>query len=60
MDCTHQAPPSMEFSRKEYWTGLPFPTLRDLHLLAVYQKVNCSSLTHSGNQKFLRDYRFAP
>ena len=21
-----QAPPSMEFSRKEYWSGLPFPT----------------------------------
>ena len=22
---THQAPPSMEFSRQEYWSGLPFP-----------------------------------
>ena len=22
----HQAPLSMEFSRQEYWTGLPFPT----------------------------------
>ena len=22
----HQAPVSMEFSRKEYWGGLPFPT----------------------------------
>ena len=21
----HQAPLSMEFSRQEYWTGLPFP-----------------------------------
>ena len=21
----HQAPQSMEFSRKEYWSGLPFP-----------------------------------
>ena len=56
----HQAPPSMEFSRQEYWTGLPFPTPGDLHLLALYQKVNCSSLTHSGNQKFLCDYLFAP
>ena len=26
MDCTHQAPPSMAFSRKEYWSGLPFPS----------------------------------
>ena len=22
----HQAPPSMGFSRKEYWSGLPFPS----------------------------------
>ena len=26
----HQAPPSMGFSRKEYWSGLPFPSPRDL------------------------------
>ena len=25
-----QAPLSMEFSRKEYWSGLPFPSPRDL------------------------------
>ena len=25
MDCSHQAPPSMGFSRQEYWGGLPFP-----------------------------------
>ena len=25
-----QAPPSMEFPRQEYWSGLPFPSLRDL------------------------------
>ena len=22
----HQAPPSMEFSKQEYWSGLPFPS----------------------------------
>ena len=22
----HQAPPSMEFSRQGYWSGLPFPS----------------------------------
>ena len=27
---THQAPLSMEFSRQEYWSGLPFPTPEDL------------------------------
>ena len=25
-----QSPPSMEFSRHEYWSGLPFPSPRDL------------------------------
>ena len=30
MDCSHQAPPSMEFSRQEYWSGLPFPSPGDL------------------------------
>ena len=25
-----QAPPSMEFSSQEYWSGLPFPSPRDL------------------------------
>ena len=27
---THQAPLSMEFSRQEYWSGLPFPSRGDL------------------------------
>ena len=27
---THQAPLSMEFSRQEYWNGLPFPSPGDL------------------------------
>ena len=26
----HQTPLSMEFSRQEYWSGLPFPSPRDL------------------------------
>ena len=26
----HQTPPSMEFSRQEYWSGLPFPSPGDL------------------------------
>ena len=30
MDCTHQSPLSMEFSRQKYWSRLPFPTLGDL------------------------------
>ena len=26
----HQAPPSMGFSRQKHWSGLPFPSPRDL------------------------------
>ena len=26
----HQAPPPMEFSRQEYWSGSPFPSPEDL------------------------------
>ena len=26
----HQAPPSMGFSRREYWSGLPLPSPGDL------------------------------
>ena len=26
----HQAPLSLEFSREEYWSGLPFPSPKDL------------------------------
>ena len=27
---SYQAPPSMKFSRQEYWSGLPFPSPGDL------------------------------
>ena len=30
MKCTHQAPPSMGFSRQESWSGLPRPPTGDL------------------------------
>ena len=28
----YQAPPSMGFSRKEYWSGVPLPSLKDLYI----------------------------
>ena len=31
----HQTPPSMGFSRQEYWSGLPFPAPRDLPNLGI-------------------------
>ena len=30
MDCSLQAPPSMGYSRQEYWSGLPLPSLAPL------------------------------
>ena len=30
VDCSLQASPSMGFSRQEYWSGVPFPSLEDL------------------------------
>jgi len=30
MGCSCQAPLSVGFSRQEYWSGLPFPSLEDL------------------------------
>ena len=27
---TYQVPPSIEFSRQEYWSGLPFPSPGDV------------------------------
>ena len=31
----YQAPPSMEFSRQEYWSGLPFLSLRHVPLPGI-------------------------
>ena len=31
----YQAPPSMEFSKQEYWSGLPFPSPGDLPSSAI-------------------------
>ena len=48
-----QTPLSMGFSRQEYWSGLPFPTLGDLPnpgiqpmspALASYKKIKWSNL----------------
>ena len=30
-----QAPPSMEFSKQEYWSGLPFPSPKDIPNLGI-------------------------
>ena len=39
MDCVaHWAPPSMEFSRQEYWSGVPLPSPGDLSDAGVEPK----------------------
>ena len=38
----HQAPPSMEFSRQEYWNEMPFPSPEDLPDLGI--EYSCPSL----------------
>ena len=34
----HQAPPSMGFSRQEYWSGVPLPSLRDIKSRGINSK----------------------
>ena len=37
MDCSPQAPPSMGFSRQEYWSGVPLPTGAQKTMVSVVQ-----------------------
>ena len=37
----HQAPPSMRFSRQEYWSGLPFPSLGESSRPRDRTQVSC-------------------
>ena len=37
----YQAPPSMGFSRQEYWSGLPFPSPEHLLDSGIEPKVSC-------------------
>ena len=31
----YQAPPSMGFSRQEYWSGVPLPSLKEGHYIMI-------------------------
>ena len=35
----HQAPPSLGFSRQEYWSGLPFPSPMHARMLSHFSRV---------------------
>ena len=61
----HQAPPSMEFSRQEYWSGLPFPFPGDLpdpgfELGPPYckQTLNCLSHLESPSDSLRKPHSF--
>ena len=58
-----QSPLSMGFSRQEYWSGLPFPTLICFMYSSVYMPVSISQCillpVSSGNHKFAAsDFHF--
>ena len=60
MNCVAcQAPLSMEFSRQEYWTGLPFPSLGDLPhpgMEAGSPELQADSLPSERQVKLLHKY----
>ena len=45
----HQAPPSLEFSRQEYWSGLPFPSPMHACILSRFSRVRLC-VTPNGQQ----------
>ena len=64
----HQDPLSMEFSRQEYWSGLPFPTPGDLSdpgnepasLVSPALAVDCLLLPHLGSPHTRTGASFIP
>ena len=56
LDCVHQAPLFMGFSRQEYWNGLPFPSPGDLSYPGIKWvspswQVDSFPLSHLGRPK---------
>ena len=51
----HQAPPSMGFSRQEYWSGVPLPSLKELLQInniktsgSLQKGKTCETANHNG------------
>ena len=54
----YQAPPSMGFSRQEYWNGLPFPSPGDLPDPGIKSRspaLEADALTSEPPEKILPD-----
>ena len=61
----HQAPPSMEFSRQEYWSGLPFPSPGDfpgpeIEPGLLYCRQTLYHLSHQGSPCLVFYTKFFP
>ena len=61
----YQAPPSMGFSRQEYWSGLPFPSPGDLSHPGIEPgspTFQADALTSEppGNSKWIKDLNVKP
>ena len=56
----YQAPPSMEFSRQEYWSGLPCPSPEDLSNPGIEPgSLHCrQTLYHLSYQGFIKNVTF--
>ena len=52
MDCSLLAPPSMGFSRQEYWSGLPLPSLYMSIIWQISHEVSC--MPHTLPYRILR------
>ena len=48
MDAAYQAPPSMGFSRQEYWSGVPSPSPQ-MELLSPKRSINYPKATQLTN-----------
>ena len=47
----HQAPPSMGFSRQEYWSGVPVPSPKDATAVFNSRPPKLEFLSHAGKQQ---------
>ena len=54
----HQAPLSMELSRQEYWSGLPFPTTGNLPHPGIKMTLFTSLLKNSSDTVAYEEKRF--
>ena len=49
----YQAPPSMEFSRQGYWSGLPFPNLRAIQ--KKKKQIGLEELLHTYSERLMQE-----